>query len=78
MDTFDRICDIIRNNMGFDESVTFTEEMTFGEMELDSLDVVECVMEIEDTLEIRIDDSELQGISTLGELTEIVREKQGM
>ena len=78
MDTFDRICDIIRNNMGFDESVTFTEEMTFGEMELDSLDVVECIMEIEDTLEIRIDDSELQGISTLGELTEIVREKQGM
>ena len=43
MDTFDRICDIIRENMSFDEDVIFTEEMTFGEMELDSLDVVDCV-----------------------------------
>ncbi len=78
MDTFDRICDIIRENMGFDEDVTFTEEMTFGEMELDSLDVVECIMEIEDTMDIKIEDAELQGISTLGELVEIVRVKKGM
>ncbi|MBQ3137813.1 MAG: acyl carrier protein [Clostridia bacterium] len=77
MDTFDIICDIIRENMGFDEDVDFTEEMTFGEMELDSLDVVECIMQIEDTLDIRIEDAELQGISTLGELVEIVRVKNG-
>ncbi len=78
MDTFDRICDIIRENMGFDEDVTFTEEMTFGEMELDSLDVVDCIMEIEDTFEISIEDAELQPLSTLGELVEIVKIKKGM
>ena len=72
MDTFDRICDIIKENMGFDEDVVFTEEMTFGEMELDSLDVVDCIMEIEDTFEITIEDEELQPLRTLGELVEIV------
>lgn len=78
MDTFERICDIIRENMGFDEDVTFTEEMTFGEMELDSLDVVDCIMEIESSFEIRIADEELQSVSTLGELVEIVKVKKGM
>ena len=78
MDTFEQLCDIIRENMGFDEDVTFTEEMTFGEMELDSLDVVECLMSIEETFDIRIEDEEIQDMSTLGELTEIVKEKRGI
>lgn len=78
MDTFDRICDIIKENMGFDEDVVFTEEMTFGEMELDSLDVVDCIMEIEDSFEITIEDEELQPLRTLGELVEIVKVKKGM
>ncbi len=78
MDTFERICDIIRENMSFDEEVTFTEEMTFGEMELDSLDVVDCVMCIEDSFGIVIEDAELQTIGTLGELVEIVKVKKGM
>lgn len=76
MDTFDRICDIIKENMGFEEELTFTEEMTFGEMELDSLDAVECIMAIEDDFGIAIKDEELQTVSTLGELTEIVRAKK--
>lgn len=78
MDTFEKICDIIRENMGFDEDVTFTEEMTFGEMELDSLDVVDCIMSIEDEFDIVIKDEELQTVSTFGELVEIVRVKKGM
>ena len=78
MDIFDRICEIIRENMSFDEDITFTEEMTFGEMELDSLDVVECIMAIEDTLGIRIEDEELDGVRSLGELTEIIKMKKGM
>lgn len=78
MDTFERICDIIRKDMGFDEDVTFTEEMTFGEMELDSLDVVDSIMSVEEEFDITINDEELQTVSTLGELVEIVRVKTGM
>ncbi len=78
MDTFERICDIIKRDMGFDEDITFTEEMTFGEMELDSLDVVDCIMSIEDEFEITIEDEELQTVSTLGELVEIVKVKKGI
>lgn len=78
METFDKICDIIRENMSFDEDVTFTEEMTFGEMELDSLDVVDCIMCIEEYFDITIEDEELQTVGTLGELTEIVKVKKGL
>ncbi|MBR6567753.1 MAG: acyl carrier protein [Clostridia bacterium] len=78
MDTFERICDIIRNAMGFDENISFTEEMTFGEMELDSLDVVDCIMSVEEEFDIAIKDEELQTVSTLGELVEIVKVKTGM
>lgn len=78
MDTFERICDIIRKNMDYDEDVIFTEEMTFGEMALDSLDVVDSVLSIEDEFEITIEDEELQTVSTLGELVEIVNVKKGM
>ncbi len=77
MDTFERICDIIRENMDLGDEVTFTEEMTFGEMELDSLDVVDCIMSVEDEFEITIEDEELQTVSTLGELVEIVKVKKG-
>ncbi len=78
MDIFEQVCDIIRENMGFDEDVVFTEEMTFGEMELDSLDVVDCIMNIEDVMDIQLEDEELQPLRTLGELVEIVKMKKGM
>ena len=80
MDIFDQVCDIIRENMGFDEKVTFTEDMTFGEMELDSLDVVECIMSIEEELGVEIDEDEerLNSRSTLGELVEIIKDKKGI
>lgn len=78
MDIFEQVCDIIRENIAFDENVTFTEDMTFSEMELDSLDVVDCIMCIEDEMDITIDDSELDSIRTLGDLIELIKEKKGM
>ncbi len=78
MEIFEQICDIIRENMNFDEDIIFTEEMTFNEMELDSIDVVDCIMCIEDAFEITIEDEELHTIKTLGELVEIVKVKKGM
>ena len=78
MDIFEQVCDIIRENMGFDEGTVFTEDMTFGEMELDSLDVVDCIMSIEDALDIKIEDEELYSHDTLGDLIEIIKVKKGM
>lgn len=78
MDIFEQVCDIIRENMGFGEDTVFTGDMTFGEMELDSLDVVDCIMEIEERMDIKIEDSELYGCRTFGDLTEIIKEKKGM
>ncbi len=78
MDIFEQVCEIIRTNMDFDESMTFTEEMTFDEMELDSIDVIDCIMSIEDEMGIKIEDEELETGKTLGDIVDIVRAKKGI
>ncbi len=42
---------------------------------LDSLDLVELVMEIEDTLSIKIPDEELTNIKTIDDLFKIIKDK---
>lgn len=78
MELFDEICDIIKESAGMPEQEAFTEEMTFAELGLDSLDMVEGLMALEDFYSIEITDEELEEISTLGELTQLIKEKKGM
>ncbi len=78
MEIFEQICDIIKEDMQLDEDIDFTEDMTFEEIDLDSLDVADAIMSIEDVFEIQIEDEELDGIRTLGELAEIVKVKKGI
>ena len=78
MDIFDKVCEIIRDNMQLDDRTAFSADMTFEEMELDSLDVVDTVMAIEESFDITISDEELDEVKTLGDLIEIIKEKKGI
>lgn len=75
MTAYERICDIIKENLCLEESFSFCEELTFNELKLDSLDLVEIVMAIEDAFSIEISDEELEQIKNLGELTDLVTQK---
>ena len=46
------------------------------DLELDSLDAVEISMAIEDRLDIEFDESELDGISTVGDLVDVINKKR--
>lgn len=53
-----------------------TLEARFGEdLDADSLDLVELVMELEEAFDIRVPEEELEGIETVGQAFELVTSK---
>lgn len=57
-----------------DESVEVTEATTFGELELDSLDVVELMMNLEEEFSVTIEMDE--SIKTIGDLMKAIEQAQ--
>ena len=53
-----------------------TLEASFGDdLGAESLDLVELVMALEETFDIEVDETELEGISTVGEAFDLVNSK---
>ncbi len=72
---FEKVKAIIIDHLGIDES-RITEKATFAEdLSADSLDVVEVVMEIEDTFGIEIPDEDAEKIPTVGAVVEYIKAK---
>lgn len=67
--TFERVCDIIRDNAGADD-VELKSETTMSELGLDSLATVEVVVACEDEFDIEIDQDATP--ATVGEFVELV------
>ena len=69
----ERVSDCLRNVLGSDGKKYgngFDPDSTFEELYLDSLDVVELVMELEDEFNISIADEDAEGFRTVGQLFE--------
>ena len=52
-----------------------TPDTTFEELALDSLDVVQVIMAIEEAFEIEIEDDDVDGLKTVGQLLDYIEEK---
>ena len=65
-----KLQDIISNYLDIDPK-SITEESSFKDMEVDSLDMVEIVMEIEDAFGITID--ETAEIQTVGDIIKLIQ-----
>ena len=52
-----------------------TMEATFAELDADSLDLVELVMALEEKFEIEVEESELEGVKTVGQAFDLVNGK---
>jgi acyl carrier protein len=53
--------------------VALTEQTEIvADLGIDSLGVMEALAEVEDALEVTFDDEQLQGISTLGDLVDLI------
>ena len=63
---FERVQEMIVDRFGVQEDKV-TAEMTFEDLGADSLDVVELVMELEDTFNIQFDDDKIEELKNIGD-----------
>jgi acyl carrier protein len=72
----ERVKEVLVDKLGVEES-EITEEASFQEdLEADSLDLVEMIMELEDQFGIKISDEDAQKLQTVGQAVDYVTSHQ--
>lgn len=69
MATLDTVKEIITDTLGIDDDKV-TDDVKFGDLDIDSLDMIELVSEVEDRFEVELAD--VTGIETPAELAEYI------
>jgi len=71
-DVFERVKNIIIDQLDVEEAQITMEASFADDLDADSLDVVELVMELEDEFEMEIADEEAEKISTVGDAVDYI------
>jgi acyl carrier protein len=75
-EVYDRVKEVLVDKLGVDEN-EITEEAAFQEdLDADSLDLVELIMELEEQFSIKISDEEAQKLQTVGQAVDYVSQHQ--
>jgi acyl carrier protein len=75
-EVFERIKEVLADRLSVEEA-NITEEANFQEdLDADSLDLVEMIMELEDQFGIKIPDDDAQKIQTVGQAVDYVTSHQ--
>jgi len=67
-----KVIDIVADQMGVDKS-QITRETAFTDLNADSLDIVELVMEFEDEFETPIPDDQAEKIQNIGQAIDFIK-----
>lgn len=67
MTTFQKLCDILSKEFDLGKD-NITPETTFSELGLDSLQIVDAVMRIEETFGVEISDEEMEKFRSLSDV----------
>lgn len=74
--TFDKIKEIVIDQLGVEDNVEITEVTSLiGDLEADSLDAVEVVMALEDEFDIEIPDEDAEKFKNLGDIAKYINSK---
>ncbi|HLQ70262.1 MAG TPA: acyl carrier protein [Bacillota bacterium] len=75
-DVFDRVKTIIVDQLDVEEEQVTMEASFKDDLDADSLDVVELVMELEDEFDMEIADEEAEKINTVGDAVDYINSTQ--
>ncbi len=70
----EKVIEIVSEQMGVDKSEITRETSFVNDLNADSLDTVELVMEFEDEFEMSIPDEEAEKIQTVGQAIDYIKE----
>lgn len=73
--TFEKIREIIVEQLGAEEDAVTMETYLMKDLEADSLDAVEIIMAIEDEFDIEVPDEEAEKFQSVGDIVKYVEEK---
>lgn len=71
---FDKVKEIIVDQLGVDEDEVALESSFIDDLGADSLDIVELIMALEEEFGLEIPDDEAEKISTVNDAVEYIRE----
>ena len=72
---FDKIKDIIVEQLYVEEDAVTMEASITDDLGADSLDVVDLVMSIEESFDVEIPDEEVENIKTVGDIVKYIENK---
>lgn len=75
--TFDKIKEIIIEQLSVDEDAVTMDTHLMKDLEADSLDAVEIIMAIEDEFEIEIPDEDAEKFQSVADIVKYVEERIG-
>jgi len=73
---FNKVKDIIIEQLGVDESEVKPEASFINDLGADSLDIVELIMALEEEFELEIPDKDAEKIVTVGDAVEYIKAHQ--
>ena len=74
MDTFERIRELLAEQLDIDEDKITMDSDILEDFEADSLDVVDMVMSLEDEFGVEVPDEAVEGLKTVGDVVRYIEE----
>ncbi len=74
MEAYEYLRTLIANKTGHADSIT--QETSLKDLGIDSLDLVELILQVEEKFDLVFEDDELLALKTMGEVSDLIRSKK--